>query len=123
MDEPPEQLFLDASITSIQNGTSGTKTVEPWASLYCKAIIEKRYGDAIHARYSLDGNSPEGINQDTKRTVLEEIVLDARSYYAGYPEMYAEALVFYEGNSRQDTRPEIIEAIRRVPHEHSSSAS
>lgn len=122
MDESPEQLFLDVSIISIQNGTSGTKTVEPWASLYCSALLEQRYGDAIHARYSLDGNSPEGINQDTKRTVLEEIVSDARSYFAGYPEIYTEALVFYEGNSCEDTRPEIIEAIRRVPREYSPSA-
>jgi len=50
MDEPPEKLFLDVSATHIQKGTSGTKIVEPWASLYCKAIIEQRYGDEVYAR-------------------------------------------------------------------------
>lgn len=123
MDDPPEQLFLDASVGDIQRGTSGTKTVEPWATLYCKAVMEQRYGDAIYARYSLDGNSPDGINQDSKRTVLEEIHLDAIDYYSSVPELYADALSFYSNNSSNDTRPEIIEALRRVPHEHSLSAS
>lgn len=122
MDEIPEELFLDLAVADVQRGAAGTKTVEPWASLYCKAVSEHRYGDAIHARYSLDGRSPEGINQETKRTVLEEILLDAIGYYTGYPKIYAEALSFYSNNSSNDTRPEIIEAIRQVPHEQSSSA-
>lgn len=116
MDEIPEELFLDIPITNIQRGTSGTKTVELWATLYCKAVIEQRYGDAIHARYSLDGRSPDGINQDTKRTVLEEIRLDAVSYYLAEPEAYAQALLFYLNNSSDNTRPEIVEVVRQAPH-------
>jgi hypothetical protein len=85
--------------------------------------MEQRYGDATHARYSLDGRSPDGINQDTKRMVLEEIRLDAVEYYLNEPESYAQALAFYANNSSDDSRPVIIEVIRQVQHEQGSSAS
>lgn len=122
MENVPEELFLDIPVADIQRGTSGTKAVEPWASLYCKAVSEKRYGDAIHARYSLDGKSPEGINSDTNRTILEEISLDAINYYSTEPETYVQALLFYSNNSSSDTRPEVIQVIRQVSHEQSSCA-
>lgn len=122
MDRAPEELFLDIAVVDIQRGTSGTKTLEPWASLYCKAVSDQRYGDAMHARYSLDGKSSEGINSDTNRTVLEEIRLDAINYYSTEPEIYAQALLFYSNNSNSDTRPEIIEVIRQVPHNQTASA-
>ena len=122
MDQVPEQLFLDIPLADTQEGTSGTRTTEPWKTLYYNAILENRYGDAIYARYSLDGRSPGGINLDTQRTILEEIRLNARDYYRSEPEMYAEALVFYE-QSRADLRPEVIEVLRGVPYEWNSSAS
>jgi len=115
MPQPPEQLFLDILPASILDGTSGARTSEPWATLYCDAVAESRYGDAIFARYNIDGRSEGGIFHVTDHTVEQEILIDAIGYYKGYPEIYVEALSFYSTNSDKDTRPEIIEAIRQVP--------
>jgi hypothetical protein len=111
----PEQLFLDISPAKILTGNSGARTSEPWATSYCDAVSERRFGDAIYYRYCIDGRSKDGILYGTNHTVQEEILIDAKSYYLGYPEIYAEALAFYLNNSDEDTRPEIIEAIRQVP--------
>jgi hypothetical protein len=112
---PPEQLFLDISPANILSGNSGARTSEPWATSYRVAVAERRYGDAIYYRYCIDGRSKNGILHGTNHTVQEEILIDARSYYLGYPEIFAEALAFYSNNSDEDTRPEIIEAVRQVP--------
>jgi len=113
--QPPEQLFLDIAPASILNGTSGARISEPWATLYCNAISEHRFGNAIFARYSIDGRSANGVFHGTDHTVEQEILLDAAGYYKGYPEIYAEALSFYLSNSDKDTRSDIIEFIRQVP--------
>jgi hypothetical protein len=115
MPQPPEQLFLDIPPASILDGTSGASTSEPWATRYCEAVSERRFGDAIFARYNIDGRSENGIFHGTDHTVEQEILLDAAGYYKGYPEIYAEALSFYLANSDKDTRPEIVEALRQVP--------
>jgi hypothetical protein len=112
---PPEQLFLDISPANILSGNSGARTSEPWATSYRNAVAERRYGDAIYLRYCIDGRSKDSNFHGTNHTVQEEILVDARNYYLGNPEIYAEALAFYSDNSDEDTRPEIIEAIRRVP--------
>jgi hypothetical protein len=112
---PPEQLFLNISPASILSGNCGARTSEPWATSYRDAISERRFGDAIYFRYCIDGRSTDGILHGTNHTVQEEILIDAKDYYLGYPNIYAEALAFYLDNSDQDTRSEIIEAIRRVP--------
>lgn len=114
MPQPLEGLFLDLVVAEVANRTAGMKTVEPWASMYCNAVSERRYGDAIYARYNIDGRSKNGTFLDTNHTVEEEIKIDAVNYYTGYPDVYAEALSFYANNSDTDTRPEIIEAIRQV---------
>ena len=111
----PEQLFLDLPLAEVANGTVNTPIVQPWASMYCEAVSENRYGDAIYARYNIDGKSANGTFMDTNRTVVEEIELDAINYYSGHPELYEEALLFYSSNSNADGRPEIIELIRSVP--------
>jgi hypothetical protein len=112
---PPEQLFLDISPADILTGDSGTRTSEPWATSYRDAVADQRFGDAIYYRYCIDGRSKDGTFYGTNHTVQEEIFIDAKSYYLGYPERYAEALDFYSDNSEEDTRSEIIEAVRQVP--------
>jgi hypothetical protein len=112
---PPEQLFLDISPVNILSGNSGARTSESWATSYRDAVSERRFGDAIYFRYCIDGRSKNGILHGTNHTIQEEILIDAKSYYLGYPEIYAEALALYSNNSDEDTRPEIIEAIRQVP--------
>lgn len=118
-----EQLFLDLAVADVAHGTCGVKVVEPWATLYREAVNERRYGDAIHARYHISGRSNNGTFLDTNHTVFEEIEIDALGYYAGYPEVYAEALSFYSKNSDKDTRPEIIEMIRQVPNKARATSS
>jgi hypothetical protein len=113
---PREQLFLDVDPIKALNGTCGTRTTKPWATSYHDAIMERRYGDAIYARYNIDGRSSNGTYYGTNHSVLEEILIDAASYYSNYPEIFAEALLFYSNNSSEDTRSDIIEAIRKVPN-------
>lgn len=115
--QAPEDLFLDLAISDVLNHTSGTKAVEPWASLYITAVSEGRYGDAIFARYNMDGLAINGVYEDTNRTVHEEIQYDALNYHQGYPEIYAKSLSFFSSNySTADSKPEIIEAIKQVPN-------
>lgn len=120
--QAPEELFLDLAISDVLNHTSGTKAVEPWASYYVQAVSEGRYGDAIYARYNMDGLAMNGVYKDTNRTVQEEIQLDAIGYHQGYPEIYAETLSFFSSNhSVADSKPEIIEAIRQVPNSNGTA--
>lgn len=112
--QAPEELFLDLIVAEVANGTSGIRTVEPWTTMYCNAVAEGRYGDAIYARYNIDGRSSNGTFHDTNRTIIEEIEVDAISYHSGYPDTYAAALSFYSSNSVDDYHPEIIETIRQV---------
>lgn len=105
MGEPlPEQLFLDLRIADVQSGTANMDTVEPWATQYCNAINERRYGDAIWARYNIDG-------RDNSADILE----DAIEYCRSHPHIYEDALQFYSQNSESDTRSHIIALIREVP--------
>jgi hypothetical protein len=116
MVQPPEQLFLDLDPVEALNGTCGTRTTEPWATLYHDAIADGRFGDAIYARYNIDGRSSNDTFYGTNHSVKQEILIDAASYHSSYPEMFAEALLFYSNNSSEDARSDIIEAIREVPN-------
>jgi hypothetical protein len=112
---PREQLFLDVDPIKALNGTCGTRTTKPWATSYHDAIMERRYGDAIYARYNIDGRSSNGTYYGTNHSVLEEILIDAASYYSNYPEIFAEALLFYSNSSSEDARMDIIDALRQTP--------
>jgi hypothetical protein len=113
--QSPEQLFLDLDPVEALNGTCGTRTTESWATLYHDAIADGRFGDAIYARYNIDGRSSNGTFYGTNHSVKQEILIDAASYHSSYPEMFAEALLFYSNNSNEDTRSDIIEALRQTP--------
>jgi hypothetical protein len=113
--EAPEQLFLDLDPVAALNGTCGTRTAEPWAALYHDAVMERRFGDAIYARYNIDGRSSNGTFYGTNHSVLQEILIDAMSYHSGYPEAFAEALLFYSNSSSEDTRTDIISVLREAP--------
>lgn len=115
MAQPPEELFLDLVPSEVASGTCGEKTTEPWASLYCNAISEQRYGDAIYARYNMTERTSDV--QITDPAVVADIKVDAVNYYLNYSETYAAALLFYQNNSSEDTRPEIIALIREVANQ------
>jgi hypothetical protein len=62
----PEQLFLDLRVSDVLDKTIRLPRVEPFVSQYCIAIQEKRYGDAIYARYHIDGQTKDGIYTDLR---------------------------------------------------------
>ncbi|CAG7562043.1 unnamed protein product [Fusarium equiseti] len=71
-----EQLFLDVSIYSVVNSVDGIPSIEPWASQYVAALQERRFGDAIWARYHMMGEVENGIGADTNLTVRQSIEED-----------------------------------------------
>ncbi|GKZ33190.1 hypothetical protein AbraIFM66950_002979 [Aspergillus brasiliensis] len=126
MESPlPEQLFLDIPIADIINKTGRIRLVEPWATRYCTAITEKRYGDAIYARYHIDGRAKDGVYTDLRdngdgpfevheSSVFDMIMEDAREVARGSPELYSEALRFYRESSLDDGRWDIIEGLLKI---------
>ncbi|PYI01461.1 hypothetical protein BO78DRAFT_401286 [Aspergillus sclerotiicarbonarius CBS 121057] len=123
----PEQLFLDLPIAEVRNPPAGKALAEPWATEYCAAIAERRYGDAIWARYNIFGDTVDGMYTqwgctddgnytEWRVSVYDEIMEDARGY-ATDPELYREALEFYQGTSENDSRRDIIEALHRIGHQ------
>ncbi|KAJ5893240.1 hypothetical protein N7495_004931 [Penicillium taxi] len=89
------------------------------ASLYIKSINEKRFGDAIWARYHIYGDMEDGIvGGSNNMTVLDTIEEDAREYRVSEPELYAEALSFYVQTSSQDTHiADVLDLIRHICQE------
>ncbi|EKV12970.1 hypothetical protein PDIG_31970 [Penicillium digitatum PHI26] len=88
-----EQLFLDfTGQEAVQKDTRGFPIVELWASEYGNAIRKRRFGDAVWARYHLDGSVHDGKIEDTNKTVLQLTEEDALDYSVGDPDFYAEAL-------------------------------
>ncbi|KAH7125823.1 hypothetical protein EDB81DRAFT_201278 [Dactylonectria macrodidyma] len=108
-----EQLFLDISLNDVLNKTSGLSLVEPWAGMYVDAVLDSRYGDAVWARYQIEGNVQNGIIDGSNLTVLESIEEDAMGYKVGAPEQYAEAQLLYADTNTTDGHPEVIEIILR----------
>ncbi|KPM41815.1 hypothetical protein AK830_g4753 [Neonectria ditissima] len=107
-----EQLFLDITLNDVINKTSVLPVVEPWATMYVDAILDSRFGDAVWARYHIDGEVHNGtIDGSPGLTVLESIKEDAIGYRVNAPEQYFEARPFYEGTSRTDGHPDVIEII------------
>ncbi|KAF3385056.1 hypothetical protein F1880_002397 [Penicillium rolfsii] len=123
MDSLPEQLFLDLPVADVLNKTARIRMVEPWASRYCKAISEKRYGDAIYARYHIDGRAKDGIYTDLQTSVYDMIMEDAREYAQGSPELYRDALLFYSKSSPNDNRRDIIEGLFKLGSNDSCMSS
>lgn len=110
-----EQLFLDYSIRDILEKRRGLQPEEPWASMYVDAIRERRFGDAIWARYHLDGDVENGIiGGSNNMTVLDVIKEDALSYKTHEPEEYFKALSLYANTSKADGHANVLEIISNL---------
>ncbi|KAF5589028.1 uncharacterized protein FSUBG_11279 [Fusarium subglutinans] len=111
---PVEELFLDISIHEVLTQTMVT-FVEPWKTMYIDSIREQRYGDAIWARYCIDGGVENGViigqgpNPDI--TILDQIREDAVEAKTNEPGLWAEALELYRATSGADGHPEVIKII------------
>ncbi|KAJ4251073.1 hypothetical protein NW762_011724 [Fusarium torreyae] len=116
-----EQLFLDYTVHDVVNNAIGMPVIEPWASEYVSALQEKRYGDAVWARYHILGEVRNGVVETTNQTVLESITEDAMGYKANAPEQYAEAVSFYAKSSGKDTHNDVLNVISRVNHQQVSA--
>ncbi|KAF4440825.1 hypothetical protein FACUT_3143 [Fusarium acutatum] len=107
-----EQLFLDRSIHDVL--TSKWPAVEPWATMYVDAIREQRYGDAVWARYHIEGNVENGViicpSPSDNMPVLDSIREDAVEANMNEPELYAK-VHFYAKTSPSDGHPEVIKII------------
>jgi hypothetical protein len=121
----PEQLFLDYRISDVLDESIRIPKVDPWASEYCAAITEKRYGDAIWARYHMSGNAIDGVITylgelddgscgEYKVNVYDEIMEDAYGYALSSSDCYREALEFYSHSSPRDSRRDILEGLAMV---------
>lgn len=121
----PEQLFLDYRISDVLDECIRIPRVEPWASEYCTAITEKRYGDAIWARYHMSDNAFDGVITylgelddgscgEYKINIYDEIMEDAYGYALSNPDIYREAMEFYSNLSPQDSRRDILESLAKV---------
>ncbi|KAI1028176.1 hypothetical protein LB504_012525 [Fusarium proliferatum] len=103
----PEQLFLDIPINDVLQNTSMLPLIEPWSSRYVEAIQSKRYGDAIWARFHMEGD----VQDDPNDTVLDTIKEDAAGCKVNAPVQFAEAVAFYASTSSEDNHPGPIKAI------------
>jgi hypothetical protein len=81
----PEQLFLDIPINDVLQNTSMLPLIGPWSSKYVEAIQSKRYGDAIWARFHMEGDVHDGIDQDTNDTILDIVKEAAAGYMVNAP--------------------------------------
>ncbi|KAK7416281.1 hypothetical protein QQZ08_012055 [Neonectria magnoliae] len=107
-----EHLFLDVSLHDVINKI--WPVVEPWATMYVDAVREQRFGDAVWARYHMEGGVENGIiyaPPNPTITVLGSIKEDAIGYKTNDPEWYAKALLFYARTSSTDGHPEVIDII------------
>lgn len=112
--ESNEPLFLDIPINRVLNDTDDLGLVEPWASRYVAAIHEKRFGDALWARYHIFGEVANGTIGDTNLTVLGSIEEDAMEYKANVPEDFSHALSIYANTSSDDTHTEILDLLSTI---------
>lgn len=112
-----EQLFLDLPVQDVLNESHWLPAVEPWASKYANAISDRRFGDAIWARYHIFGDVTNGIINGTNTTVLARIEEDAIEYRVGEPELYAEALSFYNTTSADDGRTDVLQLLVHIGRE------
>ncbi|KAI1019944.1 hypothetical protein LB503_006020 [Fusarium chuoi] len=94
---PVEELFLDISIHEVDS------------------IREQRYGDAIWARYCIEGGVEDGViigqGPNPDMTVLDQIKEDAVEAKINEPRLYAEALELYRMTSSTDGHPEVLKII------------
>lgn len=110
--KPAEQLFLDLPIQDVLNKNAGMLVIEPWASIYVDAIRDRRFVDAVRARYHISGDLENEIAEDPNNmTVLDVIKVDALEYRVNEPEEYAKALSFYAKTSSADGHADVIETI------------
>jgi hypothetical protein len=111
---PVEELFLDISIHEVLTQTMVT-FVEPWKTMYIESIREQRYGDAIWARYCIEGEVENGViigegpNPDI--TVLDQIREDAVEAKTNEPGLWVEALELYRTSSSTDGHSEVLKII------------
>ncbi|KAM0281436.1 hypothetical protein ACHAQH_003559 [Verticillium albo-atrum] len=112
-----EPLFLDFTVHEVATKAARLQFVEPWATLYVDAVRDRRYGDAIWARYHISGDVVDGVfpqyglGKDT--TVLERIEEDALEYWADDAESYLKALELYRQTKDSDGHKEVIELLIR----------
>jgi hypothetical protein len=94
----PEQLFLNLRVQDVLENNTAMILVEPWATKYVESLRDKRYGDAIWARYHITGDLGDGLIDDGgsgNMTVLQAIEDDARDYRVNDEDLYTDALSLY----------------------------
>ncbi|PYH77617.1 hypothetical protein BO82DRAFT_358122 [Aspergillus uvarum CBS 121591] len=109
-----DDLFLELDVNQVADGTAGSWIRAPWGESYVSAIQEGRYGDAVWARYHMDGRAEGGIIAEDNSTVTEELLEDARGYRLATPELFAQVAARYNATSAADEHPELVELIGSV---------
>ncbi|KAM0332205.1 hypothetical protein ACHAQA_002480 [Verticillium albo-atrum] len=122
-DEPPvyyvEPLFLDLTVEEVATKTSWIGVVEPWATMYVDAVNDRRYGDAVWARYHISGQVVDGVIpqlgpvEAKTKTVLEAIEEDALEYWEDNQDSYLKALQLYSQTKESDSHKDVIELLVR----------
>ncbi|GKU03691.1 hypothetical protein FLAG1_05771 [Fusarium langsethiae] len=112
--EPNEPLFLDILTAHVLNETEDLKLFESWASRYVAAIQEKRFGDALWARYHIFGEVVNGTFGDTDVTVLGRFEEDTMEHKVNVPEDFSHALSLYANTSSNDTHIKVLDLLADV---------
>ncbi|KAJ5626725.1 hypothetical protein N7528_004152 [Penicillium herquei] len=84
--------------------------------MYVDALCDRRFGDAIWARYHMFGDVVNGIkcNGGNNNTVLEEIIEDALGYRVADTEEYFKAMSLYETTSPSDGHLDVLDMLRNL---------
>lgn len=107
----PDELFLDLDVDQVANGTAGSWIRAPWGESYVSAVRESRYGDAVWARYHMDGRAEGNIIEAENTTVTEELLDDAMGYRVSNPNLYKLVATRYNTTSLNDGHRELIDII------------
>ncbi|GAQ35621.1 hypothetical protein AtubIFM56815_002842 [Aspergillus tubingensis] len=106
-----DELFLDLDVDQVANGTAGSWIQAPWGESYVSAVRESRYGDAVWARYHMDGRAVGNIIEADNTTVTKELLDDATGYRLGNTELYNQVATRYNTTSSNDGHRELVDII------------
>lgn len=111
-------LFLDLSSEILQNNTA--IPCQRWNSEYTNALDDRRFGDAIWARYHLAGDVQNQTGEGETVAVLERIKADALKYRVSTPEQYTDALLLYTNTSVEDQYTDVLDMIKRIGRQNNT---
>ncbi|PYH31996.1 uncharacterized protein BO87DRAFT_461044 [Aspergillus neoniger CBS 115656] len=104
-------LSLFAMVLGAFSGATDELFLDLDGESYVSAVRESRYGDAVWARYHMDGRAVGNIIEADNTTVTKELLDDATGYRLGNPELYNQVATRYNTTSSNDGHRELVDII------------